>query len=306
MKIKKFTCLTCGAPKVNAYKNPYVVCDYCGHIMDVDYAAGLEVWNHSEAHTNEYIKKKVIFESNSAKYVQQKNREAYWKEQYNYWDYYYQHYPEYLPPSIPKGEKYDLFIKAAADMMVDSVFGNAPTDNADAYTKAYSSLEYYQKNGKNLVTYESFTKMMDAYLVLLEDGFRVTYDNPQYAIFHEVLPEEFQSKMKLSQIAQIWIPYLEDKYADAFLEKYKLKHEYIEMEDPQRMQVVCEDCKKDLSVPAGALQCICPHCRHENILRNTVHCMNCGNENPLPEKWSLVIDCNTCGTELRVVQPLFG
>src|SRR5688500_18917102 len=105
MKVKKFTCNTCGAPKVNPYTNPYVVCDYCGAMIDVDYAAGLQVWNHSEAHTNQYIKAKQKFESNSAKYLAAKNKEAYWKEQYNYWDYYYKHYPEYIPPSVPKGDK---------------------------------------------------------------------------------------------------------------------------------------------------------------------------------------------------------
>jgi DNA-directed RNA polymerase subunit RPC12/RpoP len=306
MKIKKFVCSTCGAPKVNTYKNPYVVCDYCGHMMDVDYAAGLEVWNHSQEHTNQYLRKKEEFEANSAKYLAQKNREAYWKEQYNYWDYYYTHYPEYLPPSIPKGKKYDLFIKAAADMMADTAFGNPSTKHADAYNKAYAGLQYYRKGDKTLVTYQSFTSMMITYLAWMKSGFRITYDNPQYAIFNEVLPEELQLKMKLSQIAQVWIPYLADEDADAFLEKYQLKHEYIEMNEPQRDQVVCQDCKKDISVPAGALQCICPHCRHENILRNSVHCMNCGNENTLPPKWNLVIDCSTCGTELRVVQPLFG
>lgn len=306
MKVKKFTCHKCGAPKVNPYKNPYIVCDYCGHMIDVDYAAGLQVWNHSEEHTNQYMQKKVVFESNSAKYLQQKNRKAYWQEQYNYWDYYYQHYPEYLPPSIPKGEKYNLFIKAAADMMADSVFNPQSTEKSDAYNMAYASLEYYQKDGKNLVTYASFIKMMDAYIVLLEDGFRITYDNPEYAIFNEVLPEEFQSKMKLSQIAQIWIPYLEEQYADAFLEKHQLKHEYIEIDEPQRVNIICEDCKKDILIPSGALKCICENCRHENILKKTVNCRNCGRENEIPSEWKLTIDCNSCGTELRIVQPLFG
>ncbi len=306
MKIKKFSCHRCGAPKVNAYKNPYVVCDYCGEMIDVDYAAGLEVWNHSEEHTNKYLQMKQKFETNSARYAKQKNKEAYRKEQYDYWDFYYTHYPEYLPPSIPKGEKYKLFITAAADMMADSVFSNPSTEKNDQYTKAYGNLEYYQKNGKTLVKYESFIKMMDVYLELQSDGFRIVYDNPKYQIMHEVLPEEFQLKMKLSQIAQVWIPYLDDQHADAFLTKHKLKHEYVEIEEPQRINVVCEDCKKDLSIPTGALRCICEHCRHENILRKTTHCINCGNENTLPDNWSMMMDCVTCGTELRVVQPLFG
>jgi len=306
MRVKKFSCHHCGAPKVNAYKNPYIVCDYCGSMIDVDYTAGLQVWNHSKEHTNKYNSMKQKFESNSAKYLKQKNKEAYRTEQYNYWDFYYTHYPEYLPPSIPKGEKYNLFVQAAADMMVDAMFTNNYTEKTNAYNKAYSSLAYYQKNGNSYVVYESFTKMMNSYVELMEHSFRIVYDNPQYSIMHEVLPEKFQLKMKLSQIAQVWIPYLEEKNADDFLEKYQLKQEYVEVEEPQRYQVVCEDCQKELTVPKGALVCICEHCRHQNILRKTANCHNCGFENKLPENWNNMISCEACDTQLRVVQPLFG
>jgi hypothetical protein len=275
-------------------------------MIDVDYSAGLQVWNHSQEHTNKYIQMKQQFEANSAKYLKQKNKEAYRTEQYNYWDFYYTHYPEYLPPSIPKGEKYKLFVQAAADMMVDAMFTNKSPEKTNAYNKAYSSLSYYQINGKNYVGFDSFLKMIKTYMELMEQGFRAVYDNSEYAIMHEVLPEKFQLKMKLSQIAQVWIPYLEEKNADYFLEKYNLKDEYVDIEEPQRYQVICEDCKNELTVPKGALVCICEHCRHQNFLRNTAHCHNCGFENKLPENWNNMISCEACSTQLRVVQPLFG
>jgi DNA-directed RNA polymerase subunit RPC12/RpoP len=305
MRVKKFSCYHCGAPKVNPYNNPYIVCDYCGFMIDVDYAAGLQVWNHSEEHTNKYMQMKQKFEANSAIYLKQKNKEAYWQEQYNYWDFYYTHYPEYLPPSIPKGEKYKLFIKAAADMAADAM-SNTPTQKAEAYNLAYKSLVYYQKGGKNFVNYNSFLKMMETYIELQEQGFRVVYDNPAYKIMNELLPEKFQLKMKLSQIAQVWIPYLEEDNIDDFLQFYQLKQEYVELEEPQRYKFICEDCGKELLVPIGALVCICEHCRHQNILRRKVPCSSCGYENELPENWNNSITCGSCSTQLRVVQPLFG
>jgi len=306
MRIKKFECHHCGAPKVNPYTNPYIVCDYCGFMIDVDYAAGLQVWNHSEEHTNEYVQMKKQFEINAAKYLKEKNRDAYWQEYYNYWDFYYVHYPEYLPPSIPKGEKYKLFIKAAADMAANTMTYPYSTEKSDTYNEAYAGLLSYEKDGKKFAEYDSFLKMIKAYLDLQEQGFRIVYDNPVYEIMNEVFPEKIQLKMKLSQIAQVWIPYLEEKNADDFLERYQLKQEYVEIEEPQRYQVVCEDCKKDLLVPAGALVCICEHCRHQNILKKTIHCHDCGIENELPEDWTHTIHCIACGTQLRVVQPLFG
>ncbi len=305
MRVKKFDCHHCGAPKVNTYKNPYVVCDYCGVMIDVDFAAGLQVWNHSEEHTAEYMSFKQKFIANSNYYNQINDRKSYWKEQYNFWNFYYTHYPEYLPPTVPKGEKYELFIQAAADMATDamSVFSNPQTD---AYNHAYANIKYYEKNGKRYVEYSSFLKMMDTYNAMQEKAFRAIYDNPKYIIMHEVLPEKFHLKMKLSQIAQVWLPYLEENNADDFLIRYKLKQEYIDIEEPQRFQIVCGNCKKDLSVPKGALVYICDSCHHPNVLKKTVHCQNCGFENLLPDKWEKTISCNSCGTQLRVVQPLFG
>jgi hypothetical protein len=306
MRIKKFDCHQCGAPKVTAYKNPYIVCDYCGYMIDVDYSVGLEVWNHSEEHTFEYLQKKAIFESDSAKYLNNKDKAAYWKTNFDFWDFYYKHFPEYLPPTVSKGKKYDAFIKAAADMAADTINSDISPAKYDAYMDATKSLFYYQKDGQNFVDYAAFLKMIHTYLEVQTQGFRIVYDNPEYEIMNEVMPEKFQLKMKLSQIAQVWIPYLEDFNADAFLNEFHLKQEYVEMEDPILKQYNCEDCKEELSIPDGALKCICMKCRHENILKKAVHCHDCGYENELPANWDKMISCKSCGTQLRVVQPLFG
>jgi len=306
MKVKKFTCHQCGAPKITPYKNPYIICDFCGNMIDVDYTAGIEVWNKSAEHTNEYQRKKLIFEANSSQYALNKNEEAYRKEQYAYWDFYYKHYPEYLPPSIPKGEKYELFLQACVDITADSVFNPPPPDKANKYNEAYAGLEYYNTENGNFVTYDSFIKMIRAYIEYRDESFKSLYSNPKYAIYHELMPEQFQSKMNLSQIAQIWVPYLQPDDADRFLEEFKLKQEFTDVQEPLYDKMPCEDCKKELKILKGAIKCICEHCRYENVIRKTVNCKNCGVENNLPENWKISIDCNSCGTELRVVQPLFG
>jgi hypothetical protein len=305
MRVKKFTCHHCGAPKVKPYENPYVVCDYCAHMVDIDYAAGLKVWNHSEEHTAKYTQMKMKFETDIAKYLEQKNKEAYWKAYYNYWDFYYKHYPEYLPPTVPKGEKYELFLKAAADMAANTMhFPNR--EKSDAYNKAYTELAYYQKDGQNFVEYTSFIKMIHAYLDLQEQGLRIVYDDDQYKIMHELIPEKFQLKMKLSQIAQVWIPYLEKKDGDKFLRQFNLKEEYVEITEPLTEIISCDDCKQEIQIVKGAIICICEHCRHENILKKTTNCHSCGFENELPEDWNNMINCKSCETQLRVVIPLFS
>ncbi|MDF1547090.1 MAG: hypothetical protein P1P88_04675 [Bacteroidales bacterium] len=305
MLIKKFSCTHCGAPKVNSYTNPYVVCDYCGFMIDVDYLAGLQVWKHSQEHTEKYIEMKAKFETNSAKYLKQKNEQEYWKEHYNYWDFYYTHFPEYLPPTVAPGEKYRLFIKAAADMALEAMH-KTKSPLTEKYNLAYQNLEYYQENNKNYVKYPSFLKMISAYLELLQESFETIYNNPEYNIMHNVLPEKFHVKMKLSQITQVWLPYLKEKEAEYFLESYGLKYEYTEAKEPHRYELFCESCGKENHVPVGALVCICEHCRQHQVLKKFVTCLGCGCENELPDNWNHHITCKACNTKLRVVQPLFG
>ena len=61
----------------------------------------------------------------------------------------------------------------------------------------------------------------------------------------------------------------EKQYADKFLGMYNLKEEYVEIAEPLRETIQCEDCKKELLVPKGAMVSICEHCRYENILKKT-------------------------------------
>lgn len=310
MRIKKFVCSQCGAPKVKPYKGSYVVCDFCGTMMDVDYYAGLEVYWHSAEHKKEFEDMRQVSQANSAKYLAEKNRDAYLKEQFNYWDFYFTHFPEYLPPTVPKGEKYKQYVQAMVDMVDEGIFDTIAERpeyliiQEQLIIKAFGNIEA-SKEKTAYYDYDLFLKMVEAYMNYIGQKYRRMYDDPKYSIMTEVLPYEFQLKSTLSGMAQTWIPALKEEYIDDFLGKYKLIHEYVEVDEPLQYEVICVDCKKDLLVPKGALVCICEHCRHQNILLKTLHCPNCGIENNLPESWKTMIDCNSCGTELRVVNPSY-
>ncbi|MBN1185063.1 MAG: hypothetical protein JXB49_22445 [Bacteroidales bacterium] len=305
MFVKKFICSQCGAAKVNSYKNPYVVCDYCGNMIDVDYSAGYEVWTHDEAHTQKYLRMKEQFKQNMTRYLSQNNEKKYWEEQFKYWDFYYQHFPEYLPPTVSPGEIYRLYIKAAADISLEEMRKTSSKESQN-YNNAYKRVRYYNKDNKTYVNYDSFIKMIDAYIDVLRASFSIMYNSPEYQVMHKVLPKKLHVKLKLSQIAQTWIPYLQENEKDNFLTKYALKHEYAEVKEPKRFDFVCEACKSENHVPVGALVCICEKCRHQNILKKKIVCPGCGSDNDLPEDWEDSIFCSACNIRFKVVQPLFG
>ena len=75
MKVKKFNCHKCGAPKVNPYEGVYVVCDYCNTIVDIDYAssvAAIEAAPERLERWNEFYAKYL---SKSPQYVEEKKNE---------------------------------------------------------------------------------------------------------------------------------------------------------------------------------------------------------------------------------------
>jgi hypothetical protein len=141
---KKFVCHHYSAPMVILYKNPFVVFDYCGIMIGTNCFTGLQVWNHSEEHTNQNKLTQQGFLTNSAKYLKENNKVAYWKETCNFWDFCYTYFPEYLTPSFPKDEKYKLFIKSEADMATATI-NTRPNSKSEAHNIANKSIIYYQK-----------------------------------------------------------------------------------------------------------------------------------------------------------------
>jgi hypothetical protein len=306
MKVKKFVCHKCGAPKVNPYTGVYVVCDYCNTIMDIDYASTVQTIEANPERQERWGKFYLDYMVKAPQYLQEGNRKAHRQLHYEYCIEYFTAMPDSLPPNVPNGEVFEQYCQASADFMTGHAFDKNMQEKKAIYEKLYAQIEYYETKAGLKAKYDAFAKMLDAYMDMLELEVGLLYGNPDYELFNEYYPEEFNRKQRISQIAQMWIPYLEEPHASEFLEKYKLKAEYVDINPPENTEVNCESCKKKLKVPKGAITCVCKHCRHQNNLKMNVNCHSCGVENPLPVKWKMMINCNSCGTELRVVQPLFG
>jgi len=306
MKIKKFTCINCGAPKINEYKSPYIVCDYCGSFTDIDYTLGLGFWNASPEKTTRYSLRKFEFEKNLNKQKKSNDKIQYKLTQLEYWDYYYKCFPEYLPPSIDTPEKYNMYLDIAAESSTDSAFDKSENEKANQLALTQQKLKYYQDKGRNFVTSETFFPMADYYINYLKDSFKSFYSNPEYKIMYELLPPDVHLKMKLSMFVQIWLPYLNEEDTEKFLKDTGFNQQYVEMDKPSGNTISCEKCSHELFVPDGSYKIYCENCRHFTSVKQTFKCMSCGAENKVPENPSKTIDCEYCGTENRLIQPLFG
>jgi len=306
MRIKKFTCINCGAPKVNEYKSPYIVCDYCGSFTDIDYTLGLDFWKEDPVKTEIYKAKKIELAHRMAYAVNTGNKSEHNKLQNYFWDFYYKTYPEYLPPSIDNEEKYNIYIKVCADSSTNYAFDKSWEQKSLKLNELQNYLTYYKIGDESKVNTEGFFHMAGYYIKFTKDGMKDFYDNPEYSIMHELLPLQVHLKMKLSMFVQVWLPYLTDTDADVFLKMTGFKLQYVDMEKPSGKKGQCSHCKNEIFIPEGSFKVYCENCHKKNIVQTFFTCSSCGAENNVPDNLSKPIECAFCGTENRLIKALFG
>jgi len=306
MRIKKFTCINCGAPKVNDYKSPYIMCDYCGSFTDIDYTLGFDVWNEDPIKTEKYKAYKIQYMTNSKNALQRGAKEEYYNLQHAFWDYYYTTYPAYLPPSIDTPDKYKLYLDVCALSSTNSGF-DLITKQKQTTLNAYQQLlKYYQVNGSTKVESEGFFKMAEYFIELTRDGFKDFYDNPDYSILNEFLPKPVHMKMKLSSFVQVWMPYLIESDAHKLLKMTGFSLEYVEINQPPGRKGECEYCKAEIYFPDGSYKVYCEKCRKTTKVQAIFKCLSCGAENSVPDNPSKPVICEFCGVENRLIKALFG
>ncbi len=306
MKIKKFTCVNCGAPKVNEYRSPYIMCDYCGSFTDIDFTLGMNFWNQSTMKNIGYAFNKMDYMNRLQYALQKGDKQEYWRLQRGYWDYYYRTYPPYLPPSIDDGYKYRDYLDVCAESSTESGFEPKWGELARQQQVLQQSLQYYQIPQGTKVQSDGFFKLAEFFIGMTKEGFKVFYENPKYAVMNDLLPEQVHLKMKLSMFVQAWLPYLTDEDQDRFLKMTGFSMQYIEIERPAGRAGECEHCKAEIYIPEGSFKVHCESCHKTTKVQQSFKCMSCGADNKVPEYPAKPIDCEFCGVENRLIQRLFG
>ncbi len=306
MKIKKFVCRNCGAPKINEYKSPYIMCDYCGSFVDIDFSLGMAFWKASPEKTTMYALRKIEFQTGMQSLLASGNRDGYKKLQREYWDYYYKCFPEYLPPTIDTDNEYKVYLEVAADSSTYYAFDNSWKEQQNKMAVLQQALTYYQHNGGWKVYPEPFFKLAEFYIKILKDSFKEFYSKPEFSVMNELLPESVHLKMKMSQFVQAWVPYLTEADADKFLKMAGFSLEYVDITPPKMEESKCEHCGGVINIPEGSFKTFCEKCRKTTKVKKVFACMSCGAENDVPQNPYTPIDCAFCGTENRLIKAWFG
>ncbi len=282
------------------------MCDFCGAFTDIDFAIGMETWTADPNATFNYQAKKVELMQKSQSALALGDRQKYYEFQREFWDIYYRTFPPYLPPTVDDPKKYMIYLDVCAVSSVESGFDPKWQQYAAHQQQLQANLRYVNINGQTRAESTSFFTLAEFFVGFTREGMREFYENPRYAMMHELLPENLHFKMKTSMFVQAWLPYLTDQDADKLLKMLGFTNEYEEIKRPPGTTVECETCKASLFAPEGSYKIFCENCRKTTQVRSQFFCMSCGSPNDVSENPGKPIECSMCGIANRIVHPYFG
>src|SRR4051812_46122068 len=106
MKVKKFVCKKCGAPKINPYKGIFVVCDFCNSMIEIDMWAKFEKENEDQSIIDKRNRLYREYDERTAELVNDNDQEGLLAFLQDHMIKVYELAPHALPPNLPQGEKY--------------------------------------------------------------------------------------------------------------------------------------------------------------------------------------------------------
>jgi hypothetical protein len=304
MKVKKFVCKQCGAPKINPYTGIFVVCDYCNDMIEIDMWSKFELDNEIPEQVEQRNRLNSDYSSTLETFRLENDHEGMLKYCRYVTDEMYKLSPHSLPPNLPKGEKYERFIDVFAGFRMNKFLSEEIKKADQIFMSKFQNIEFYEVEGRQYVNVNEFIQALDSFLLAIKMEMNLIYDVPKSDDVENYLPRELYEKSKLQEGIRNWLPYIEDGHTDTVLKQYNLMQEFIEINPPEMQMVDCENCKEETLLPKNSIKYVCKGCKHENIVRSTVNCGSCGAQNQIPEKWTIKINCHNCSSELRLVQAI--
>ncbi len=303
MKVKKFICQKCGAPKVTKIETSYVVCDYCASLVDVDITMGEKEYDPGSEKTQYFEIQQHYLDHNAAEAFERGDKQAYYNERYKFWELYLNIYPNYILPTIAP-DQLEMWIRVSAHSDTYFQFKEGGDADRQRQQEANDAITWYEKNGQNYAEINSFMHAVETYKEVLMSDLTEMRKLEGLALLNEVFPLEIALKKELSSFVQMWLPYLEEESQNKLLKVTGLATEYIDLPPITIKEKPCTNCNHTLHVPEGAIRSRCPECNTEHTWGKVV-CTSCGGENELPEKWHETISCQYCTSEIRVITKVF-
>ena len=304
MLVKKFVCDACGAPKINEYFTPYIVCDYCGGFVDIDLTLFHNQYTQDQAKTDKFIDLEDKFFAEFDEAIHDLDKNKFFRLKYKYRDLYLKTFPAHISPLIDTADKYELYLNIYARIETGVAFDETSVKKSVTLSQLQKELTYYVVDEMPKVEPVSFFKLAEYYIRDSKESVQKVFNSPDGEALNNLFPQPIFLKVVLSKFTQIWLPYLQENEAERLLKMTGFRHDFIELEKPNGEELSCEHCKEMVFAPEGSYKVYCENCNKTSRVKTVFHCMNCGSENKVPENPAKPVNCAHCGTENRLIQGL--
>lgn len=254
-RYRRSRCPHCGGIKELPSQTAYVYCDFCGELCDYDFQRAKETAPSAEPPGRERLERRLDRARAAG------DRRTYRKLQA-------EQYAELAgtltmtAPRIGDPVYREAWIAFMADALTAFVFDDEAMRLDAAFHARSSEVELVEVKQQPRVLPASFPPVIDAFLARRE-RLVALYAEQRLLERHPDRPTPaLWQRLEHAMFAQQWLPMLDERTAQAMLERLGLTAAFDAAPPGKRARVPCHRCGVELTIVAGARRVTCEHCGH--------------------------------------------
>lgn len=265
-------CPMCGAAKTRPSVTAYVYCDFCGVLADYDFKRACE--QPAQLPGPAYEKLVAALHKETAQALDAGDRKRHLELQVRLFDAWVAACPGAVPPRVGDPEYRKAYVDHLAMGATVAAFDAQSLRLAEQMQQSTTGLAWKQGKGGTRVSDETFAKMLDAVMAMLEYSHSDAVQS-QLPPHPDAASASLQMRMSNAMFVQGWLPYLSEAAAKQLVQRTGLAREYVEAQPAQGRSIACGHCKGALDVLPGARHAVCENCGHRLALEKQLACDGC-------------------------------
>jgi len=297
-RMKKVSCVSCGASKLQKSKTAWLYCDYCGSLVDWDFKRACETAGSSRpGPAYEAILR--VEGPKQAKALGDGDREAYLASTERVFTKHMDACAASYSPRLGDPEYRSAMLTYTVASFTNCAFDEEAAALEAIMGDAIKNLRWGGGFGTaRQAEIESLMTLVEAFCAHQERWFEV--NQPLLSTHPDQPSAALLKAIGASAFAQGWMPYLDGAGQERMIERLGLGGEYIEPEPIETSDRHCGGCAAPLSVVEGAWKVVCEMCGiTSDVKQGEVRCTGCSA--PLSRPFGKTrFSCPSCEAEIRV------
>ncbi len=295
IQVRNVRCPTCGAPKLTPARSAYVYCDFCGQLMDWDFARA-NAAKQAPGPRYEAMLAALAPQLAAAHAAGDPHALAHLHRQI--FDQHMTECPASYSPRLGDPAYRAALLERTVHAQVIRELDPACRAADQAVSAAVQALVWVQRGGPRARP-DTFWAMYEAIVAADTVTQAAVRARPSGVADPDDTPPELTARMRDSIVVQAWSRYLDDDVVPQLLARTGLRAEYDTVASPPLVACPCTHCGASREVPHGAVRTICEDCGWTVQLGTPAFCGYCGARIVFPVGTEIV-SCAHCKAEARL------